>query len=94
MKIRKAIDENDHVLSGINEADEAYIGRRAKWKKKNRWTDVKVSVVGLLQRGGKVLAKIFDKPSFIGYKDWVSSHINCKISTLVTDKSIIYNNVE
>ena len=48
MKIRKAMKEKDEILSHIIDAEEIYVGARGKWKKKDRWPDKKIPVVGVI----------------------------------------------
>jgi len=73
MRLRKAMDDEDSILTGIVEADETYIGGDLmnKTKKYRLERDKKgiipggmehkVPVVGMLQRGGKVIGKVLTK---------------------------------
>jgi transposase len=55
-QIRKLMNENPSLLQGIVEADETYIGGRRPGKR-GRGAAGKTAVIGLLERGGSVIAK-------------------------------------
>jgi transposase len=57
-QIRQLLAEEPTVLTGTVEADETWIGGRHKFDEK---FSSKTPVVGLLERGGDVLAKVVDK---------------------------------
>jgi transposase-like protein len=71
-KIRSMLGPDDDFFSGTVEMDEAYIGGRAKWKKRGKprptgriTSPTKVPVFGMAQRGasgthGKVVAQVVD----------------------------------
>src|ERR1019366_10347697 len=73
MRIRVAMREPDVILNGIVEIDETFIGGRLSNKTKKyrmQWDDAglnstgmehRQAVLGLLQRKGKVLAKVIKK---------------------------------
>lgn len=54
-QIRKLMEQGDDKLSGIVEADETYVGG---FKKKGQGGKGKIPVIGLVQRGGGVRAKV------------------------------------
>lgn len=54
-KIRELMNEGGQKLSGIVEVDETYIGGRHKAKVKFK---KKTAVMGMVQRGGRVVAKV------------------------------------
>lgn len=96
MQIRKAFVEAPELLEGIVEADETFIGG----KNKNRHNDKKAEgsqggadktiVVGVMQRGGKVVAKKAKDRSEKTLKKFVKANVK-KGSTLSTDEWRGYN---
>jgi transposase-like protein len=56
-QIRKLLNEDTGTFSGEIEADETYIGGKAKGKR-GRGADNKTAVVGVVQRKGKVKASV------------------------------------
>ena len=97
-RIRKAIQFNEqHLLQGIIEMDEAYIGGKPR-KGKNRDNDEnnhsrgrgtkKIPVVGMVERLGNVIAqkaskKMLTAKNLMGI---VRKHVNIKNSILITDE--------
>lgn len=58
-QIRKLMDDNDFVMSGEVEADEAYYGpytKRNNSKYNNKWHDNKTAIMGIVERNGKAKA--------------------------------------
>jgi transposase-like protein len=91
MRIRRAMRQNpDELLKGIVEMDETYIGGKPRKgtgpHKRGRGTD-KTPVVGMVERDGKVKAKVQSKTKLKGrdMKRLVQQHINRELSTLMTD---------
>ena len=96
MRLRKAMQYDDSILTGIVEADETYIGGdlRNKTKKyrleRNKAGIVpagmehKQPVVGMLQRGGKVIGKVLSKAQGSTIKPILKQFIDSK-ATVVTD---------
>lgn len=98
MQIREAMgDDNQRsLLQGIVEADETYIGGKLRKGKKNddgtpnkrgRGTK-KIPVVGMVERGGKVVAKAVKKTQLKakGLNALVRGHVDTKKATLITDE--------
>lgn len=100
MKIRDSMTEQGDLLSGIVEMDETYIGGKPRKganrdndpkggnkSKRGRGTD-KTPVVGMVERGGRVRAKVQpkDKLKFKDLKKIVRENIDFKNSTLMTDE--------
>src|SRR5207249_11414090 len=91
-KIRSLLDQDDVLLGGRVEADEAYIGGMGKWKhasKRGHETafSSKTPVFGMAQRGtngghGKVVAQVVEAAS--------GPSILPKIKTRVLPSSMIY----
>ena len=96
MRIRVAMREPDVILNGIVEIDETFIGGRLSNKtKKYRMQrddaglnptgmEHRQAVLGLLQRKGKVLAKVIKKATGAVIKPIIMTNIK-KESTLITD---------
>lgn len=84
--IRSLMTQDKDKLNKIVEADEFYYGGRRKLSRKY---DNKVSVVGIVQRGGKVKAKIIDE--VITHKLLNTLQDNVERGTyLLTDDNAIY----
>lgn len=101
-RIRAAMMDNDKILSGIIEADETYVGgkpRRANKKddhtpnKPGRGTK-KTAVLGAIERGGSVIAKVAPDLTGKGIVKFLKQHINIPESLLVTDEYRGYNAVD
>jgi len=59
-QIRKLMQSGGGMLSGVVEADETYIGGIRPGGKRGRGSENKTPIVGVLQRGGSVQAKVAD----------------------------------
>jgi len=101
-RIRAAMTDNDRVLQGVIEADETFVGgrpRRANKKsdhkpnKPGRGTK-KTAVIGAIERGGKVVAKVAGDLSGEGIKKFLKQHVNMPESLLVTDEYKGYNAID
>lgn len=101
MRLREAMKDNLDLLSGIVEIDETYIG--GKPRKENRRDDdqnnkrgrgtLKTPVVGMVERDGKVKAKVQENHElkFKDLKQIVKENINLDQSTLIADEYKAYN---
>jgi transposase-like protein len=94
MKIREAMRDPEHarLLSGVVEVDEAYIGGKPrkgddKPRKRGRGTD-KTPVIGLIERGGNVKAKVVKKDDLKAHRlsSLVRRSVDIKNSILITDE--------
>lgn len=100
MRIRKAMCEQGPLLSGIIEMDETYIGGKPRKgnrrdddteggnkSKRGRGTD-KTPVVGMVERNGRVRAKVQakDKLKFNDLKRIVRENVDFENSKLITDE--------
>lgn len=95
-RIRMAMAENKlGFLAGVVEADEAYIG--GKKRKPNKREDDephsgsgKTAVIGVAERGGKVVAMPVDKVTADDIDVMFAMHVDERQSVLMTDTSPLY----
>jgi transposase-like protein len=95
MQIRKAMREQEqrNLLTGLVEMDEAYIGGKPRKNapgdksKRGRGTK-KTPVVGMIERGGKVRAKVMKKEGLSAKKltSLVRRNVDVSNATLITDE--------
>ena len=99
MKIRTEMGKNTVLLQGIIEADETYIGGKSRKdynredgepKKRGRGT-AKDVVLGVVERGGQVVAKLVANATGETIKDFIKSIVNTDESLLITDGYRGYN---
>jgi transposase-like protein len=99
MRVRNAMFEQGELLKGIVEMDETYIGGKprkgnGKWAVRPRTTD-KAPVVGIVERGGRIVAKPMEK-SKLKYKNlskFVRDTVNCPEAVLITDEYRGYTSI-
>ena len=101
MRIRKNMVTEGPLLSGIVEADEAYIGGKPRKRnrrddgddnppsKRGRGTD-KLPIVGAVERGGRVVAEPSIKVNAHALSSFLSRNIDPETSVLVTDEYPAY----
>ena len=103
-RIRRAMNNDNSLLSGIIEMDETYVG--GKPRKDNKKDDdnenstgsprgrgtKKTAVVGMVERGGNVKAKSVTKNelNFMDFLKMIRKNINVAESLLVTDEYKAY----
>jgi transposase-like protein len=97
-RIRKSMDENSGLLTGVVEADETYVGGKAKnMHKKQREEKIggrgvhgKDTVFGMVERGGRV--KTFHVPALNRFHviDKLKEGISVETSLVCTDESQLY----
>ncbi|MGD1044061.1 MAG: IS1595 family transposase [Bacteroidota bacterium] len=96
-RIRHAMDSNanEPLLSGIVEADEAYVGGKPrKWGKKSkagRGTN-KTPVVVLVERNGRAKTKVMPDVNRKNLRSMLVKNVNID-SKIMTDESNLYNTV-
>jgi transposase-like protein len=96
-RIRHAMDNNanEPLLSGIVEADEAYVGGKPrKWGKKSkrgRGTN-KTPVVVLVERDGRAKTKVMPDVNRKNLRSMLVQNVNID-SKIMTDESNLYNTV-
>ncbi len=101
-RIRAAMADQDTILQGIIEADETYVGgkpRRTNTKDDHtphppgRGTK-KTPVIGVVERGGSVVAKVATDLSGKGIVKFLKKHVTLPASLLVTDEYRGYHAVD
>ncbi len=91
MRIRNAMFEQGELLKGIVEMDECYIGGKPRKgtgpHKRGRGTS-KAPVIGIIERGGKVIARHVDKSKLNSktLAKFVRENVEIAESALVTDE--------
>lgn len=93
MRIRKAMQDDNEMMEGIIEVDETYVGgknknRHAHKKTKGgqgRSTKDKVAVIGILQRGGKIVAKKAKDVTGLTLKTYINENVK-KGSAIMSDE--------
>ena len=101
MQIRKAMNQMEHrqMLMGIVEMDETYVGGKPRKggppSRRGRGTD-KTPVVGAVERGGRVTAKVTQKTKLKGrhLRSFIRERVNVKRSVLMTDEYSAYRGME
>jgi transposase-like protein len=92
-RIREAMDEGNHILKGIVETDESYVGgslvnKHEKYKQLKQYNksgmEHKTPVLGMLERKGKIVVKVLNKALGKEIKPIMKKTI-AKESDLVTD---------
>jgi len=93
-RIRRAMEENDFILKGMVEIDETYVGgslsnkhffsKLESGKYHKSGMEHKVAVLGMIERGGKIILKVLEKSSAKEIKPFVKSKI-ASDSTIITD---------
>lgn len=91
MRIRNAMFEQGELLKGIVEMDECYIGgkpRKGSGKHKRGRGTSKVPVVGMIERGGKVIARPIDKSKLNSFRlaKMVRENVDVADAMLITDE--------
>ena len=101
MRLRDRMsDEDSELLQGIIEADETYIGgstrtKKKKWNKSKRGRGTnKAPVVGMVERGGKVIAEYLKKLGDGNVSKFLLKHIKSKDTILMTDEFRVYKPME
>jgi transposase-like protein len=95
-RIRHAMDESESgsLLSGIVEADEAYVGGKprklAKKKFKGRGVSGKTPVVVLVERGGRARTKVMPSVNRKNIREMMKENVDIN-SKIMSDESPLYN---
>ena len=97
MQIRKAMTQSEQrgLLTGIVEMDETYVGGKPRKgglpSKPGRGTK-KTPIVGAVERGGKVTAKVTKKGKLKGrnLRAFIRNHVDTRAASLITDEYKAY----
>jgi transposase-like protein len=95
-QIREMLDQDETPLSGSVEADEMYVGGKAKaYPKRTRTEHLarKVPVFGAVERGGRVVAKVMDNAQLASVRGNLFRYV-VPTSTLYTDESSNYTGLD
>jgi transposase-like protein len=88
-RIRAAmVDESGELLHGTVEADETYIGGKARGHA-HQW-DNKTPVVGVIQRGGKLRVRVMDDVTKDSTKAFLKEMVDDDAAAIYTDESYVY----
>ena len=97
MRIRRAMLTSGDLLRGIVEMDETYIGGKPRkgaikkgMLKRGRGTN-KTSVVGMIERGGDVVARVSGVLNSKRLMSLVRQNVDCDDATLMTDEFRAYS---
>jgi transposase-like protein len=95
-RIFNIVNSDNNILSGTVEMDEVYIGGAEKNKRPNRKTlnhnkidGDKISVLGMLERGGKVILRQYSGKQYKHLSPIIENHIATD-ATVYTDESPLY----
>jgi transposase-like protein len=95
-RIRKGlIGQISPFLQGIVEIDECYIGGKPRYKgtSKRGHGCNKMKVIGVVERGGKVIAKGMTAFNKKVVKNLILENVDISNSSVYTDESVIYSSV-
>ncbi len=88
-RIRAAMAEADHKLSGTVEIDETYIG--GKQRGHHRQLKNKAAVIGIRERGGHLHFIRADNVNQDSLYEIISRNVDTTVDVIMTDESKLYN---
>jgi transposase-like protein len=92
-RIREAMQQDKSLkFSGVVEVDETYVGGRYDHRRK-RLPHEKPSVMGIIERGGKVIASHIPTPSKIVLTGKIKDHVLPDAEMIVTDQYVAYKSL-
>jgi transposase-like protein len=93
-RIRAAmVDPDTALLTGTVETDETYIGGKVQGRGKG-YKGNKVSVVGAIQRGGKLRVRALDAhPTKQSVRAFLKEHVADEAEAIYTDESYLYGDM-
>ena len=90
-RIRAAMKDGDaHLLTGIVEADETYIGGRQEGVGRGNWRRGKTMVLGAVERGGEVRLKVDKRATKKAVHAFLESAVDDEAEGLYTDEHGAY----
>ena len=92
-QIRQLFNENDIQLFGDVEADETYVGGRGRNNKRGRGAENKTAVFGMVQRKGKVKARVVPNVKSKTLLPIIADTVK-QGSNLITDEFRAYSRVQ
>ena len=94
MRLREKMRDSDEWLKGIVEADETYVGGKPRAKSKRGRGTTKSPVIGVVERGGRVVAKFMKVLSGENIREFILSNVSPDESILMTDEFRSYNSLD
>ena len=94
MRLREKMCDKNELLKGIVEADETYVGGKPRAKSKRGRGTTKSPVIGVVERGGRVVTKFMKDLSGEYIREFILSNVAPDESILMTDEFRFYNSLD
>lgn len=92
-KAKKLFYQDDIILSGIIEVDETFLANGKKWQRWGSLSTRKAPIIGLIERGGKVVIKCIPDRSEFVMEEIIRKHV-IEGSVIYTDGWLGYRNLQ